>query len=153
MEDREPSGVVDCVGSAEMVMLGVDGSLGEDNVNGVDFDNDDDVAGMDGVVLEICDDVAVGFGVAVFSAAGKFEVLTLACFNLISGVEEVGDLGGWAGLPELELGGPAVSVPGVDLVDGTGGLRRSWVALSSLRVSGEGGGLVLTSISPKRQQT
>ncbi len=37
----------------------------------------------------------------------------------------------------------------MDLVDGTGGLRRLWVALFSLRVSGDGGGLALTSFSPK----
>lgn len=85
MEDSEPSGGdVDRVGSAEMGMLGVDGSSGEDNV---DFDNDGDVvAGIVGVV-EICDDVGVGFGVAGFSGvdlAGKFEVLSLVCFNLIS---------------------------------------------------------------------
>ncbi len=43
---------------------GVDGSLGEDNV---DFDNDEDVvAGIVGVVLEICDDVGVGFGCCWF---------------------------------------------------------------------------------------
>lgn len=83
MEDSEPSGGdVDRVGSAEMGMLGVDGSSGEDNV---DFDNDGDVvAGIVGVVLEICDDVRVGFAVAGFSGvdlAGKFEVLTLVCFN------------------------------------------------------------------------
>ncbi len=68
-----------------MGMLGVDGSSGEDNV---DFDNDGDVvAGIVGLVLEICDDVGVGFGVAGFSGvdlAGKFEVLTLVCFNVIS---------------------------------------------------------------------
>lgn len=86
MEDSEPSGGdVDCFGSAEMVMLGVDGSLGEDNV---DFDNDEEVvAGIVGVVLEMCDDVGVGFGVAGFSGvdlAGRFEVLTLVCFNLVS---------------------------------------------------------------------
>lgn len=84
MEDSEPSGDVDCVGSAEMVMLGVDGSLGEDNV---DFDDEDVVAGIVGVVLEICDDVGVGFGVSGFSGddlAGKLEVLTLVCFNLVS---------------------------------------------------------------------
>lgn len=62
------------------------------------------------------------------------------------------DLGGWSGLPELERGGPAVSVPGMDLVDGTGGLRHLWVALFSLRVSGDGGGLGLTSFSPKRHK-
>lgn len=54
-------------------------------------------------------------------------------------------------LPELEKGGPAVSVPGMDLVDGTGGLRRLWVALFSMRDSGDGGGLELASISPKEQ--
>ncbi len=154
MEDSEPSGGdVDRVGSAEMGMLGVDGSSGEDNV---DFDNDGDVvAGIVGVVLEICDDVGVGFGVAGFSGvdlAGKFEVLTLVCFNVISCVEEGVDLGGWSGLPELERGGPAVSVPGMDLVDGTGGLRRSWVALFFLRVSGDGGLLAQTSFSPKRHK-
>lgn len=47
-----------------MVMLGVDGSLGEDDV---DFDDDDVVAGIVGVVLEICDDVGAGFAVAGFS--------------------------------------------------------------------------------------
>ncbi len=62
------------------------------------------------------------------------------------------DLGGWSGLPELERGGPAVSVPGMDLVDGTGGLRHLLVALFSLRVSGDGGGLALTSFSPKRHK-
>lgn len=85
MEDSEPSGEdVDCVGSAEMVMLGVDGSLGEDDV---DFDDDDVVAGIVGVVLEICDDVGAGFAVAGFSGvdlAGRFEVLILVCFNLVS---------------------------------------------------------------------
>lgn len=54
-------------------------------------------------------------------------------------------------LPELEKGGPAVSVPGMDLVDGTGGLRHLWVALFSMRDSGDGGGLELASISPKEQ--
>ncbi len=48
------------------------------------------------------------------------------------------DLGGWSGLPELERGGPRVSVPGMDLVDGTGGLRRSCGCTFSLRVSGDG---------------
>lgn len=53
-------------------------------------------------------------------------------------------------LPELEKGGPAVLVPGMDLVDGTEGLRCLWVALFSMRVSGDGG-LELASISPKGQ--
>jgi len=52
----------------------------------------------------------------------------------------------------MENGGPAVSVPGMDLVDGTEGLRRVWVALFSMRVSGDGG-QALMSISPKEQQT
>lgn len=56
-------------------------------------------------------------------------------------------LGGWSGLPELERGGPAISVPGMDLVDETGGLRRLWSVLFSLRDSGDGGGLALTSFS------
>lgn len=83
--DDEPSGeAVDGLGSAEMVMLGVDGSLGEDNINGVDFDDDDDDdgAGIVGVVLEICDDAGVGLTVVGF--AGTLQVLTLGCFNVAS---------------------------------------------------------------------
>lgn len=83
MVDDEPSGGV---GSAEMVMLDVDGSLGEDNINGVDFDDDDgDGAGIVGVVLEICVDAGVsltGVGFSGVSLAGK--VLTLGCFNVVS---------------------------------------------------------------------
>jgi len=82
--DDEPSGGV---GSAEMVMLGVDGSLGEDNINGVDLD-DDDEAGVVGVVLEIWDDdVGVGSTVVGFSGVGldgTLQVLTLGCFNVVS---------------------------------------------------------------------
>lgn len=72
------------------MVMGVDGSLGEDNINGVDFDDDDDDddgAGIVGVVLEICDDAGVGLTVVSFSGvglAGTLQVLTLGCFNVVS---------------------------------------------------------------------
>lgn len=125
-----------------MVMLAADGSLGEDNIGCVVFD--DAGAGKHGAVLEIDD-----AGVSCFSgvgSAGNFEVLTLVCFNLVSRVEEGLDWDGFSWLPDLERGGPAVSVPGMDLVAGTGGLRRLWVALFSLDVSGDDGGLALRSM-------
>lgn len=151
MVDVKPSGgAVGGGGSAEMAMLGADGSLGEDNIGCVVFD--DVGACIDGTGLEmICDDAGVGCFSGVGSA-GTFEVLTLACFNLVSRVEE-GD--GFSRLPDLERGGPAVSVPGMDLVAGTGGLRRLWVALFSLDVSGDDGGLALRSmfLFKMKQQT
>lgn len=87
MDDEPSGGAVDGLGSAEMVMLGVDGSLGEDNINGVDFDDDDDGAGIVGVVLEICDDAGDGLtvvGLTVVGLAGTLQVLTLGCFNVVS---------------------------------------------------------------------
>lgn len=81
MVDDEPSEeVLDGLGSAEMVMLGVDGSLGEDNINGVDFD--DDGASIVGVVLEICDDA--GVGLTVVGLTGALQVSTFGCFNVVS---------------------------------------------------------------------
>lgn len=83
MVDDDTSGGV---GSAEMVMLDLDGSLGEDNINGVDFDDDDDDgAGIVGVVLEICVDAGVGLTGVGFSDVGLAgKVLTLGCFNVVS---------------------------------------------------------------------
>lgn len=88
MDDEPSGGAVDGLGSAEMVM-GVDGSLREDNINGVDFDDDDDDdgAGIVGVVLEICDDAGDGLtvvGLTVVGLAGTLQVLTLGCFNVVS---------------------------------------------------------------------
>lgn len=86
--DVEPSvGVVDRLRTAEMVMLGVEGSLGEDNINGVDFDEEDDGSGIVGVVLEMCDDTGLGFTVVGFSdvgLAGTLQILTSGCFNVLS---------------------------------------------------------------------
>lgn len=151
-------GAVDGARSGETVILGVDVSLEEeDNFAGMeekpvcsvdDFGDDSVIVGVD---LEICD-AGVTLGVLGFSDVGlegTLEVLTLD-FDVESLVKEGVDLGRGFGLPEMEIGEPTVpesSVPGMDLVEGTGGLGGFGVPFFSPRVSCGDGGLPLTSIS------